>query len=193
MIIALDLDDVLAQLGKDIHTYHNELYGTHASFETQTDYSFSTNWNCTEEEVIKRIYDFYATDRMLSLEPVEGSIHAITPMSKQYELHIVTARPELTRNITEQWVKKHFGSCITHIHMTGQCSLDQSIKKTKSQICKEIRAELLIDDHIDYVMECTRNNVKTLLLETPINRPKLVSHPLITRVKNWKEIEDLLT
>lgn len=51
----------------------------------------------------------------------------------------------------------------------------------------------MIDDAMENAHELTNNGISCILLERPWNRDANLDHPLLHRVKNWKEIIDSIT
>lgn len=47
----------------------------------------------------------------------------------------------------------------------------------------------MIEDNLDFSLELAHNGIASLLLEKPWNKQRTEEHPLITRVRDWKEIE----
>jgi uncharacterized HAD superfamily protein len=85
------------------------------------------------------------------------------------------------------WIDKHFPDTFTSVHFTSHVS--KTLKKNKSIVCKELGVEIMIEDNLDFALELAHNGIASLLVEKPWNKQRTEEHPLITRVKDWKEIE----
>lgn len=60
--------------------------------------------------------------------------------------------------------------------------------------CREVGATLLIDDNPGYAMECAQQGMRVLLFDWELNyawskTKDGPTHPLITRVKDWEDVE----
>lgn len=64
-------------------------------------------------------------------------------------------------------------------------------------IDRSLNAKVLIDDNPRYAIECAEVGIRVLLFDYensyPWSKNELVdAHPLVTKVKNWKEVEQQL-
>jgi hypothetical protein len=50
--------------------------------------------------------DFYQRERMFEDQPVQGSVKCLNELSPRYEIVYIGARPNSTRQYTEEWLKK---------------------------------------------------------------------------------------
>jgi len=63
--------------------------------------------------------------------------------------------------------------------------------------CRSLNANILIDDNPRYAIECAEAGIRVLLFDYENSYPwsKIDSadqHPLVTKVKNWEEVEQQL-
>jgi uncharacterized HAD superfamily protein len=193
MIIGVDMDSVIADILPTIDAFHNKKYGTTLIPDDHSSYDLSGYWNCTAEEVYRRIFEYYESDEFHSTPPVAGAQRALTQLSVHHELHLITARPYDIEQKTHDWLNTYFPAIFTHIHHTNLISKGgkgKSIKK--SDVCKALGATLMIDDHIEYALDCAENGIETILFPAPWNAGKSVSHPKVKKVNNWDEIVNML-
>ena len=66
--------------------------------------------------------------------------------------------------------------------------------KPKSQLCREVGADLLVDDNPAYALECAQNGIEVLLFDWDHGYPWSKTaegpvHPLITRVSSWEVVQ----
>ena len=50
--------------------------------------------------------DFYQREKVLEDSPVQGSVECLMDLSQRYEIVYIGARPDFTRSVTEEWLKK---------------------------------------------------------------------------------------
>jgi uncharacterized HAD superfamily protein len=102
-----------------------------------------------------------------------------------YFPHFVTARPETLEKETRDWLKKYFKDLEFPVYFTHRDAGMPSLKK--SEICKSIGAEILIDDYIENALDCAENGIKVFLMDAPWNQTGSLPDNVV-RVKSWKEV-----
>lgn len=184
-IIAVDIDEVLADFLSYFVYFHNLMYKTQASKEDMKKYYLHEVFNVEREEMSIRYLEFKSLHLLERLKPVEGSK---TGIKKLIELgfvpHLVTARPQVIEKETRKWLSIHFPRYNFPIHFAH--NLKGEFKK-KSEICKEIGAETLIDDHIDNALDCAENGIMVFLMDAPWNQAGSLPEDVV-RVKSWMDI-----
>lgn len=186
--IAIDIDEVTADFISYFIYFHNLMYKTQMSRDKMEDYYLHEAFDVEKEEMWIRFAEFRAFHLLERVVPVKGAIEGIKRLIKMgYKPHFVTARPQEIEKETKAWFKIHFKEKNFPIYFTHSSSGIRPQKKKKSQICKEIGAKILIDDHLSNALDCAENGILVYMLDTPWNkRDSLPSN--IIRVKSWKEI-----
>lgn len=193
MIIGIDMDSVIAEIIRPIDLFHNRQYGTSITYTDHADYNLCLYWNCSLDDMYKRIFEFYASPEFQDTKPIVGSQEALTLLAQQHELHLITARPYDVEKQSREWLNEYFPNIFKEIHHTNLISKGgkgMSIKK--SEICRKMGATVMIDDHIDYILDCADNFIMSYLFPAPWNADKTVSHPHVKRVAGWKELVGLI-
>lgn len=186
--IAVDFDDVLMEFNAGFLASHNRLYNTSLVFENLIDYD---NWEriygCDKESMAKRARDFYQSPEHMLVSPVIGAVEAIQRLSENHYLHIVTSRPETVRHHTLEWLDRHFPNLFHDFHFTNIYAGEHGVKpKAKAEVCKEIGAEVLIDDALKHATLVAASGIPVLLPDRPWNRD--LTPAGVTRVKTWGDI-----
>lgn len=192
MKIGVDLDSVLADFCVSLHKFHNEAYGTFYPLKAYNTHDLREVWNVDEEEVVKRLFGFYDTKYLENMPLMPGAQKAIKSISQSHTLYLITSRPDEFHHKTQKWIKKNFPGMFTDVLCTNQVSAKGSKSKTKSQICRVVGAELMIDDHLVFARDCAEANIDVLLYDQPWNRGAKLSKN-IKRMHSWKEIEVYLS
>lgn len=91
-----------------------------------------------------------------------GAFEALCEMQKWCDLHVVTSRQHVIRDITIKWLSEHYPGIFTSVHF-GNHFAREGQQKRKSELCKEIEAEVLIDDNPDYALDCASAGMHVLL------------------------------
>ena len=192
-IIAIDVDDVLAQFVPAFCVFAKEKWN-----ENVTISNFTEDWRkifkVKDDEIIKNRaiemfsnYDFYD-----QIKIVPKANETLAYLSQKFSLVPVTSRVATTRDVTNNWLMRNFGDIFREIVFSGAYESDdnyeQRVNLSKGRICREIGAEFLIDDQPKHVNGAAENGVKSLLFgDYNWNRDAEIS-PNVTRIKNWLEV-----
>ena len=189
-VIAVDIDEVLADFISYFVYFHNLMYKTSTDREDVKKYYLHEVFQTDREEMTIRYLEFKALHLIERLKPVKGSLSGIKELIKKgFEPHLVTARPQVIETETRRWLDIHFKGINLPVHFTH--TTNGGPQKKKSAICREIGAKILIDDHIDNALDCAQNGITVYLLDAPWNERGSLP-PYIIRVKSWKEIIKLI-
>lgn len=96
------------------------------------------------------------------LMPLPSAYEALLKLKQHFDLHVVTSRQNKVKNITFQWIERHFPDIFSEIHLANHYSREGK-SRTKSEICHSIGACLLIDDSAKYAIQCVHDNIPVLL------------------------------
>lgn len=192
--IGVDIDETIAQSFLPLLEYINQESGRNIAFDDLTHHDWENiphiEPRLEREEIITYIQSFDSLfhDHRNTL-PVEGSQYMLQQFqSIGYELIAITGRnEEYAKPGTMLWIDKYFPNVFTSVHFTSHIS--KTLRKNKSVVCKELGVELMIEDSLDFALELADNSIASFLLEKPWNKQRTEMHPLITRVKDWEEIE----
>jgi uncharacterized protein len=187
MNIAIDLDDVTVQLTVDLTKEYNRQFNTSFTQEDHTVFDLSKVWKCSPEDMMEFVYSFYRSPIMKSLPPVPGAVEGITALSKHNSVCFITSRPEFTKQLTLDWLHTHFPKQDMPVYFTNQFALAHDNKVKKSDICKQMGVEVIIEDGPAYAVDCSENNIIVFLIDRPWNQ-SVEENDNIIRVKTWKEV-----
>lgn len=189
MNIGVDIDEVLAELMDSYFQYHNQKYNTNIQKKDMFSYSFSDVFGGTEEENRLKVLDFFKSEQFQNIKLVNGALDTIKQLAQKHQLCIITARPHVIRQETEQWLLQHFPDCFQSINLTNQWH-GVGEKQLKSQIGKKQKIDLMIDDSLSHAMDCASQGIYVLLVDFgyPWNRVSKELPENIKRVHSWKEI-----
>ena len=190
MIIALDLDEVIAEFHNGFIKFHNYSYKTNVSIEDFPDYYlFTGSLNITREQAIDRVYEFYESEFFDQIKPFPGAIVAVNKLKENHKLYIITSRQNDLKPKTKKWLDKHLPNTFEDVIHTNSFSPDGSKQLKKSEVCDQIKAEVFIDDRIEYIEECLKHGRKTILFEAVWNKNKATPKGAL-KVKGWEEALD---
>ncbi|KAF9100432.1 hypothetical protein BGX29_006605 [Mortierella sp. GBA35] len=199
-VIAVDLDEVLARTTLAIADFHNDTYGTTLTMDDFVSYDYTKVWGGTREESIAKWRLFFDSPYFLKVEPVDGSLETLKLLkARRFSLVIVTARQQFVADLTKKFVDRHFPGIFESIYFANHFLTEQEkltfVSKPKSVICRDVHAQLLIDDSLENALEVSKAGIPVLLfdLHGKYKWNKLEEGQelpdKVTRVKSWKDVQ----
>lgn len=196
--VGVDCDEPMADCNTYLQRWHNRKYNTNIRREDVFTFSLWKVWNCSKEESNRRIFEFYESEDFDLITPTPGSVEGIEALARTDDLFVVTSRVGIAVAKTEPFIKKHYQDNFKDIYFTSNCSMSKEKTAKKSDVCKQKDIDLLIDDCMQYALECKNENIPTILFDCPWNQdtelPKgIIELPSgIVRALNWQEVVHLV-
>ncbi len=192
LTVAIDCDDVLVPTAHDAVLYYNTTYATSVDISRYYDGS-AEDWGAEDLQVVNQRLESYHKEVFFNKPPMPSpeAIISIKSLASVHKLHLVTGRADFLAPVTEVMVSTYFLDCFQEVihtnHFRAECS------RSKGQVCKEIGADILIDDGLMHCESAIEEGVEmALLLDQPWNRKDKLHHR-IKRCGDWgiilKEIE----
>jgi len=182
--IGVDIDEVLVESAKKYLGFYNSKYDKNVQLKDVFSYNLWEPLGITKEESLKLADELYDLDFFENTELVKGAGEGINKLAKNNDLFVITSRPLHIKEKTEIFLKKNFPDTPLKVFHSKDLLDNQS--KSKSEICRELGVEIIIEDHKDHALDCAENGIKVLLLDKPWNQN--IKHENITKVYNWDEI-----
>jgi len=153
MRIAVDLDDVLADLVSCLLSTHREMTGEQLTREQ------AVRWDVFPIEVHDRVRYGGGYSR---LAPLPGAREFLSWLKPEHQVFIVTYRGAPARDVTLEWLDRHVPGLYDEVHLTGGGKVD---------VCRELAVELIVDDSCHQIPAVTAAlGIPGILIETPMNR-----------------------
>lgn len=190
-----------AVLGRFIHSLNNfclEEYGVQYDISDYHVYDFAKVWQCSQDESNHKVHAFFKSHHFAAgIEVIPGSLESLVRLRDDCSLVVVTSRQHVIREPTLDWIEAHFPNVFDDVYFGNHFALEGSSRK-KSEICKAVGANVLIDDNPNYALECAAAGIRVLLYDWNHGYPwsKTPDGPLhdrITRVRDWNEVEQALS
>jgi glutathionylspermidine synthase len=83
-------------------------------------------------------------------------------LKPHHDLVVVTSRQNVIQDETKHWIDTNFPGIFTDVHFGNHWAQSGS-SKSKSDMCLEIGADVLIDDNPMYAYECAQRGIHVLL------------------------------
>lgn len=194
-IIAVDIDDVLANNAAGFVAFSNKKWGTNLKVD-HYDEHWARVWGIEHdlEELVRRRDAFIGSGVHRNFSPTDSAHDILRQLSSRYELHIITSRLLTMKEDTAQWLAEHYGDVFTNqtIHYAGiwDAPTNNSHFATKVTAIETLGANYLIDDQLKHCEAVAKTGRTALLFgEYSWNRTENL-HPNIIRVANWHEVEE---
>jgi 5'(3')-deoxyribonucleotidase len=194
-IIAIDIDDVLADHAGGFVAFSNEKWGSSLRVEDYDEH-WAKLWDIEHnlDEVVRRRDMFVNSGAHCRFLPIGNAYDVLSRLSSRYMLHVTTSRLLTMKDNTAQWLSECYGDIFNDqtIHYAGiwDTLTKNSHTVTKADLIDAIDAQYLIDDQLKHC-EAVAGAGKIALLfgDYRWNQAKKL-HPNIVRVKNWREVEE---
>lgn len=180
LTIAVDCDDVLLPSLMLIVDLYNQRYGTRVPYESAYD-PYETEWGAEPEEIGRRIYEIQLSEGYTHAAPFTDAVEVCRRLSGQHELHLVTARDESLTELTGAMLAQYFDGVFREVELVG-------LGGNKGDICRNLRADVLIDDNAAHLLTAEQCGVPNLLFFG--NYPWQTDAPGgVVRCRDWYEVE----
>ncbi|CAN6172865.1 unnamed protein product [Urochloa humidicola] len=197
MVVAVDVDEVLGSFLAALNKFIADRYSWNHTVSEYHVYEFFRIWNCSRERANYLVHEFFTTHYFQDgIQPIPGARDALQNLSSFCSLSIVTSRQDAIKSHTLEWIDKYYPGLFEQIHFGNHFALEGQ-SRPKSEICRSFGAQVLIDDNPRYAMECANDGMRVLLFDYDNSYPWCEtgvdeSHPLVTKVHNWEEVEEKL-
>ncbi len=190
MKIGIDIDDVLAEFITPLLEYTNSLYNINLRVEEINSYGLRKFWKCSKEEELNRLEKFYKTNKFNNnIKPLKGAQEGVKKLKENGdELYLISSRPNKLHENTAKWIEKHYWNKFSGLYLTNQSSLN-GISNKKSEVCKCLDIEIMIEDSIENAIDCASEVEKILLLDYTWNQENDLPKN-IKRVYSWDDITE---
>lgn len=193
--IAVDCDDVIANVNDSMRHFINEAYDfNHTAEDYRVDGEYHRYWEriwgVPEGQSVDWFSQYIASGRMAELEPVEGALEVLEELRARYSLVMVTARSSLEVEYTEQWLERHAPDLFDEVTFMHRWQRHPDHKVTKGEICCELRADYLIDDNYEHCRIAAMMGKKAILFgDYGWNRAYDLQSNM-TRAENWHAVRE---
>ena len=187
--IAIDCDDVIVPTASLIINHYNKTYG--ASMRLKDLYSKDLKvWHTPDDATaVKRVDEYVLSAEYQQAEPFRDAIRVIHALADHHELHMVTGRSDFLTEATHAMVAKYFPGMFASTQLTNFFG---KRPRSKAEVCRELGADLLIDDHLYHAETVAACGIEVLLFgDYPWNRADQLPSG-IRRVRDWDEVARLL-
>lgn len=188
-IIAIDLDETLAELVEGSLAFHNfQIKGIPLTKNDIEDYyihNIKKLW-LTKQDTDEWFYSFIYSDAMHDIKIIPWAKEKLEEFkNKGYQLYILTARIDKITDLTKKRIDKNIPGIFSQTNIIF-ANYHTEKARPKREICKEIGANIMIEDNLQFAEELASKGITTYLLKKPRNKQYKNTNPLIISV-NWRD------
>ncbi|HUS25740.1 MAG TPA: hypothetical protein VMY99_00110 [Nevskiaceae bacterium] len=192
--IAVDIDDVLSASAEGFAAYSKKHWGSKAKAQDYTE-AWAVFWDVPIDEVVRRGEQFHASDAVAGYKHFPDALPVLHALHNRYKLVIVTSRRRVLQAHTDMWLNAYFPGLFSETHYVGMWDTDKDLghklKQTKTETCRQIGADYLIDDQPKHCHDAAGAGIQSILFgDYAWNRaPQKLSSGVI-RAKNWYGVKE---
>lgn len=193
--VGVDNDDVLFDFNSRLYKFVNERYGTNIIFHEAATFELDQLWSCSYEDAIKRVIEFYSSEAIHFIQPMEGAIEVLSSLQQSHDFVVLTSRPDQISELTIGAIQSHFPEHFSGVYFMNTFG-GTAKKRTKLEVCQELGVNILMDDHIENLRGCPDNGIRSFLYRRPWNRcfgDKDLEILGIEPVLNWQDFKQKLS
>lgn len=192
-VIAIDLDDVLADSASAFVEFSNKKWGTTLTVDDYTEH-WAEMWGIDHDEMAKRAEHVYESKIQVDLKAIDEARDVLRYLALDYDLIIVTSRPLRLQAGTIEWLTEHYNGIFKDIHFAGIWDAghhpDHANTLNKGGLVKKLGADYFIDDHPKHCTAVAKEGIPTLLFGDYEWNRKITNTDTILKVPTWSAVRE---
>lgn len=195
VLIALDIDEVLANIVDYVRLWANDITGS--SLHAKDYFTRDEFWNyynaiwerhgLADQVNFDMVLQKMAEDQS-DIAVIEGARSAIARLKERFDIVFITSRPAYQEEATRRWLDEHIDASIP-LYISFHPGINDTAR-SKGEICAELGAKYLVDDNIGNCQSAEQYGVTPILFgmygwneDAPTN---------LKRCLNWPDVEVFL-
>jgi len=187
MNIAFDIDDVLCDLVGDFLIFYNKKFDTYFKYNNFYSYAWYDVLEHNKNDFKLVIDEYLDNGGYLKLTPYNDMINLLKDLSIDNDIYLITARPDIYDKDTKKWLDKFLGNSYKRLIYSNNNHSYKNNNLTKAEICKKLDIKFIVEDAIDYAINCVKLGIRVFLVDRPWNQD-IKEYKDLIRVKNADEI-----
>lgn len=186
-LLAVDFDDTLVFNAQRVVDAYNHRHGGKIRLEdVYVAEKFGNpehGWHHNRREAREWIRRYLISPEGQDNPPIRGAKSALTRLAEHYTLAVVTGRRESWSAGTTPWLDRFLPGLFSSVNYCGDTS--------KSQVCRQIGADIIVDDSPHYLELCVARGLRAILFG---DYPWTYQYaaPGVERGRHWGDVERLL-
>ncbi len=187
-ILAIDFDDTLVFNAQRVVDVYNRLEDgkihLHDVYVAEKFGNPEHGWHHDRGEAREWIRRYLISAEGQDNPPIRGAKAALTRLAEYYTLVIVTGRRKSWSAGTEPWLRRFLPDLFASVQYCGDTP--------KSQVCRSIGAEVIIDDSPHYLSLCAASGMRAILFGDYPWTHRYEAPSGVERARHWGDVERLL-
>lgn len=192
-LIAVDLDDVLADSAVKFVAYSNKKWGTTLEVDDFSEH-WAEMWGISIDETLQRRDHIYQEKVQTKLDSFIDAKEVLSELAHTYDLIIVTSRPLVLQKDTIAWIEQYYGGIFKEVYFAGiwdgEHDVETAVKLNKGDRIKELGADYFIDDHPKHCLAVAKYGIPSLLFGDYGWNRHIVEQKNLLRVADWKAVKE---
>ena len=192
-VIAIDVDDVLADNAKGFIEFSNKRWGTNLDVDDYSEH-YDEMWQIDHMEAEQRINEFYNSGYISNYDHRSSAGSVLEKLKDNFDLLIITSRRVGSKSATVEWIHAKYPGIFDeqNVHFAGFFDsddiADHLITHTKGEISKNLGADYIIDDQLKHCIAAAEHGLQALLFGNyPWNQVDDLPTN-VQRVLDWSEV-----
>lgn len=150
-VIAIDVDDVLADSAEAFVRFSNERWGTNLTVDDYQDH-WGNMWQLDHDATEARAQVWRTAGIIRQYGHKPDSADVLRRLSQDYRLIVTTARPDIMQADTLAWLDEHYKGIFEDVHFAAFFGKDDHLAyfKTKGDLYRQVGANFVIDDQLKH-------------------------------------------
>jgi len=191
-IIAIDVDEVLADSAAQFIGFSNDQWGTNLTVDDYQEH-WAETWQVDHAETARRSQQWDASGEVIRSNRKPGALTVLPYLAERFQLCVTTSRPTAVRADTIHWLEKHFPNTFDAVHFAGIFD-DRTLEgdmytMTKADLYQQIGAEYIIDDQLKHCVGAAEAGIQAILFGNYRWNQKDGLPAGITRAEDWAAVK----
>lgn len=189
--IAFDIDDVIAANAEGFVEFSNRRWGTNLK---PGDYSehWAQMWGISDDETEARREVILQNRVFLKHRFFDEAKPVLIKLKSHYKLVIISSRGPRVQAETIAWINQAYPGVFQEFHFPKiwdqPLTIDEKVKMTKAEICREVGADYLVDDQPKHCLAVADAGITALLFGDYDWNRKVKLQPNMVRAKTWQDV-----
>lgn len=184
LVIAVDCDDVLLMTTPFFVDAYNRTFGTEVTLDVSNNSQHDV-WGVDRATLEARFAQLMDTEGYKELHPDPEEVKILQELSKNHELHVITARREHERDVTQHMLDTYLPGVFTSLELVG-------FHGSKGDVCQRLGADILIDDNARHLKDAVEKGIakeNALLFGDYVWNALNEANSGFTRCVNWTNVK----
>lgn len=195
-VIAVDIDDVLFPCSFRLVDLYSEKHGVSLDYPAimgddgkirGTLEVLADALDIGEDEIIDHVEVILSDSGFHDVNPHDGSGGALRKLSQNYELHAVSARPQVIHQQTKAWLAEHYPDIFSSVHILGG-RWGKGTTVDKLTTYRKLGTNYVIDDLLNHAVKAREVGATPILFgEYPWNAVAELPDGVV-RCADWEAV-----